>query len=107
MRVRSRAARKARRGRSKTATKESWLIQVQFADKTMMTCTLAAFRRKLKGTGVEVDTTYQPVRVAPGRFVGRGTATKRVSRMLSGEGFYLSGAGPRDVTLFEDVKAPE
>jgi len=69
------------------------------------TCDVSVFKRHLKGTGVEVDTTYAPKRVGPSVFVARGTATERVWRRL---GWNVYGA--RDsrlsslkVTVFEEL----
>ena len=78
--------------------KNLWLIQVQFEDHEMAACPMAIFRRRLKGSGVEVDTSYPPVRVAPGRFVGRGLATKGAEK----KAWTLGG-----VQLFKEIKSPE
>ena len=59
------------------AVREAWMIQVQLEDKVSASCLMCVFARRLKGTGVEVDRRFTPTRVAPGRFVGRGLATKR------------------------------
>lgn len=75
---------------------EAWMIQVQFEDRSVETCHVKAFRRKLKGTGVKVDMTYTPVRVAPGRFVGRGIATERAMRKIL--------QGRSDVRCFKELR---
>lgn len=75
-----------------------WVIQVQFKDKEMTACSMAVFKRMLKGTGVEVDASYPPTRVAPGRFVGRGLATK---------GALKKALARTDVHLFKEIKLPE
>jgi hypothetical protein len=56
--------------------KQPWMIQVQVDDKDATAFSALELKRKLKGTGVEVDMCYAPVRVSPGRFVGRGSATE-------------------------------
>jgi len=70
------------------------------------TCDASVFKRHLKGTGVEVDTTYAPKRVGPAVFVARGTATERVWRKL---GWNVYGSrNPRlsslKVTVFEELR---
>lgn len=94
----------------KRAPRRVWLIQVRLlADKG---CTVADLRRRLKGTGVEVDRTYQPKRVAPAVFVGRGFATERAVR-IAGQGAWscepyggrrLLRPALRDVQFFEEVR---
>ena len=80
------------------AERQPWLIQVQFDDKEMTVCSTAAFKRVLKGTGVEVDAGYPPVRVGLGRFVGRGVATKGAQKKTLAR---------RDVYLFKEIKLPD
>lgn len=101
--------------------KTPWLIQLQFDDATMSVCPMHVFRRKLIGTGIEVDRTHDPVHVGRGRFVGRGFATKRAieklhgsdpndpdrSRASRGSGFWLRGPRRLDkafVYVFEEIK---
>ncbi len=69
------------------------------------TCDVSVFKRHLKGSGVEVDTTYAPKRVGPAVFVARGTATERVWRKLGWNTFGLRQSGPRSplVTIFEEL----
>jgi len=64
--------------------RKTLMIQVQLDDKEAATCPIHVLRRRLKGTGIEVDRCYAPVRVAPGRFVGRGLATARAARKARG-----------------------
>lgn len=63
--------------------KQPWMIQVQLEDKEAKTFTVLELKRRLKGSGVEVDPSYTPLRVAPGRFVGRGFATEKAKRKAS------------------------
>lgn len=79
---------------------QTWLIQVQFDDKTITECPLPKFKRKLKGTGIEVDVTYKPVYVAPGRFIGRGRLTRRAARKLT----YKHGVHLFSELRLEDAK---
>lgn len=91
--------------------KKPWIVQIQFHDKSVATCPMHLFRRKLAGTGIEVDRSYEPVRVAAGRFVGRGFATQRaVDRCNSGRNLWVR-LPPRvlpldgvDVQAFEEIK---
>lgn len=86
-------------------TKEAWMIQVQFEDKSLESCPIKLFKRKLKGSGVEVDITYTPVRVAPGRFVGRGFVThgvkKKLQRSWAFSGTRMSGS---NINFFKELK---
>lgn len=66
-----------------SAVRDSWMIQVEFGDLSVKTCDHMTFKRKLKGTGVEVDTGYPIAFVGKGRFIGRGFATKRAAKKLS------------------------
>jgi hypothetical protein len=84
--------------------KEPWLVQVVF-DKEVLVCSLSNFKRRIKGTGIELDMTYPPTRVAPGRFVGRGFATERTKRRM----YLIGGWGTpkrQGVTLFKEVVFP-
>jgi len=74
--------------------KQTWLIQVQIEDKEVKTFTVLELKRRLKGSGVEVDASYPPLRVAPGRFVGRGFATEK-ARVKASRG---------DVLLFKELQ---
>lgn len=78
--------------------RESWIVQVQLEDKTETNCPISTFKRRLKGTGIEVDMSYLPVRVAPGRFVGRGFATRKVARNFTHS---------KGVSLFKEIRFPE
>lgn len=87
-----------------------WIIQIQFTDKRISSCPMHVFRRKFAGTGVEVDRSYEPVRVAPGRFVGRGFATARAAaRVQSSVNFWIP-AKPRPphpdytLSLFQEIR---
>jgi hypothetical protein len=73
-----------------------WMIQVHVADKDVKAMTVTELRRRLKGSGVEVDASYEPLRVAPGRFVGRGFATERAKNKLS--------SWKRDAVLFKELR---
>lgn len=90
--------------------KKPWMIQVRLpADKG---CSIDTLKKMLKGTGVEVDTTYVPKRVAPAIFVGRGFATARaVSIAQDGEWVDIPGGGRRSkrpgwrhVVFFEELR---
>ncbi len=77
--------------------KEPWMIQIQIEDKEAKVFSASDLKRKLKGSGVEVDMLYEPVKVAPGRFVGRGSATERAERRLR-------GAAPPSIVLFKELR---
>lgn len=101
---------------------EPWLISVQFDDREMKACPIPVFRRRLKGTGIELDRAYPITRVAPGRFVGRGFMTDRAHKKLlrrPGQ-FFIAQVGdpvrldpPRrrrrnasDVIVFREIALP-
>lgn len=88
-----------------SAQREAWMIQVDFADKTLVSCSLHAFRRELKGTGIEVDSSYAPTHVGRGRFVGRGFATARAAKKLT-QRIYIAGHEARhgNVHLFKELR---
>ena len=69
--------------------KQAWMIQVQLEDKDVVSLSVFELKRKLKGSGVEIDMRYEPLRVAPGRFVGRGFATERAKNKASVRGVVL------------------
>ena len=75
------------------------MIQVQVEDKEATSFSALELKRRIKGSGVEVDMGYQPIKVAPGRFVGRGFATERARNKV------LSTA--RDVVLFKELKVAD
>lgn len=83
--------------------REPFMIQIQFDDKNLVDCPLWMFKRRLKGTGIEVDGSYPPTRVGAGRFVGRGFVTPRVSRGLR---IWASVRHPH-VYLFEENRFDE
>jgi hypothetical protein len=67
------------------------------------TCDVSAFKRRLRGSGVEVDTTYTPKRVGPAVFVARGVATERAWRRLGFGAWAPSRRSPM-LTIFEELR---
>jgi len=72
-------------------------------------CDPGMLRRLLKGTGVEVDMTYAPKRVAPGIYVGRGFATERAWRKIKWRNVRRQSSVSRsaDMHFFEEVRFDE
>ena len=60
-------------------------------------CDIATVKRELRGTGIEVDMTYEPKRVAPAIFVARGFGTKRAFRRSC-------GAGSGRLSFFDEMR---
>lgn len=100
---------------------EPWLISVQFDDREMKACPIPVFRRRLKGTGIEMDRAYPITRVAPGRFVGRGFMTERAHKKLlrrPGQFFFHQAGAARlepprrrrrdasDLIVFREIALP-
>ncbi len=90
--------------------RKTWLIRIRLlADKG---CAISEFKRKLKGTGVEIDTNYQPKRVGPALYVGRGFATARAVRVAQQGTWragphgsrYLRRTPRKDILFFEEIR---
>lgn len=87
--------------------REPWMIQVDFHDQSLTTCPVHVFRRELKGTGIEVDTSYMPAHVGRGRFVGRGFMTLKAAKKLTNRVYvYASHAdsGRQRIHIFKELK---
>lgn len=92
------------------------LVQVQFSDHETIECPVPVFRRRLKGSGIELDRSYPITRVAPGRFVGRGFMTPRARAkslrrasvwFVGGEAVQVRARKASDLVLFEEIRVPE
>lgn len=89
--------------------KKTWMIQIDLG-RDAMECPVWLLRKKLAGSGIEVDRTYPPTFVGKGRFVGRGFATERAAARIRGyrrrgrgPTLISNGGGRNDVVLFPEL----